>query len=153
MNLIKKTNISKRQHSSIVLRLRFTFIRSSSRIITLKTIAGQRSWVPGRAALYFQRIRIIFILVVVMTRSVSGRIHGNAQETNPPGISRRGNISFCTLLFAKRSVSIPRAWNVDVQRGRMQRVRFFSFYASASIQTVDDGRSFDYRWFRGVTRN
>lgn len=81
----------------------------------LKTMTGQRSLIraihSGHDDVFSMRIRIISILVrgYNASRRTWWNTHGNAQETNPLGISRRGNIGFYTLLFAKRSVSIPRA--------------------------------------------
>lgn len=96
---------------------------------------------------------------VVPSPAVPDGIHGNgnAQETNPPGYFAARQHRFLHASFCRNGAFLFRVRRMWMRRARAYATRGVSFpFTSASIQTVDDGRSFDYRWFRvppGVTRN
>lgn len=124
MSRVKKTNASRRNCDNIrpTILLYSACLPSvgwpafglhfciSFRIITLKTALDPRLRASVRATrsdecatniCIIACIRIIFDLDAWLWRApyIPDGMHGNAQETNPPGISQRSSIGFCTLLF------------------------------------------------------
>lgn len=117
----------------------------SFRIITLKTAVGLRLSASARATRSSEYYRVhannFRSQCVVMTRRIPDGIRGNAQETNPPGISRQHRFLHASFLRA-RFYSARIGCGCTAQAYAMNA--FFSFpFMSTSIQTADDGRSFD----------